>query len=268
MKLEFHKYEGAGNDFIVIDGRGGERPEAWLAPEGIRALCDRHTGVGADGLMVLRTAENADFAMEYYNADGSQADMCGNGGRCIALFARHLGMISGRTVFSGRDGLHEAVILDPDGDGATVELGMTDVRDAENPDGAFFLNTGVPHYVEFVEDTDGVDVVARGRRIRFDDRFAPEGTNVNFVEELAPGRIAVRTYERGVEDETCACGTGAVASAIATHLRGQRSTTEFSVAVLGGELVVSFEPEDGRFGNVRLTGPARRVFSGTIEVDA
>lgn len=274
MELNFFKYEGAGNDFILIDGRQGDHPENPLRHPGIRLpndtirlLCERRTGIGADGLMVLRESADTDFTMEYHNADGGEVSMCGNGGRCIALFARHLGIVSDDIVFTGRDGVHRATILSDRGDSAVVKLGMTNVEGYEYSDKAFFLNTGVPHYVEFVDDLGATDVVKRGREIRRSERFnAMGGTNVDFVQVLGHGRIALRTYERGVEDETHACGTGAVAAAIATHLYAQGDVSSFAVDTLGGTLDVGFTPAGEAFGDILLTGLARRVFAGTVMI--
>lgn len=265
MKLDFWKYEGAGNDFVLVDGRTHDGLE--LPGETVSALCNRHTGIGADGLMILRSEKGYDFRMQYFNADGGEVNMCGNGGRCITLFARHLGIVSGEASFVGRDGEHHARILADNGESAVIELGMVDVDSYEYSDNAFFLNTGVPHYVEFVDDLAAVDIVARGREIRWSERFAASGgTNADFVQIKGEGRIDVRTYERGVEDETLACGTGAVAATIATHLLAQNTVTSFSVVVPGGRLDVSFRADgDERFTGVKLTGPASRVFSGTID---
>lgn len=261
MTVRFAKYEGAGNDFVLIDVRS-EAPV--LDGKTIARLCDRHFGIGADGLITLgRSAvEGCDCSMRYYNADGSAGEMCGNGGRCFTLFAHHLG-IGGRTIrFDSIDGVHEARMLD---DGR-IELGMVDVGRIERSGAGWSLDTGVPHYVEFVEDLEAVDVAARGREIRREARF-PEGTNVDFVRLLAEGRIAVRTYERGVEAETLACGTGATASALVVHLTAHPATTRFRVGVRGGELEIAFdEPTPGTYTNIRLSGPARRVFEGEINL--
>lgn len=266
MELNFWKYEGAGNDFVLLDGR---ESKIELAGDTIRRMCDRHTGVGADGLMVLMNEEGFDFRMRYYNSDGGEVDMCGNGGRCIVLFADHLGIGSNEKYFIGRDGKHYAQIISKGDDSALIELEMIDVDSYEYSDKAFSLNTGVPHYVEFVEDVSKVDVLGRGRELRYSERFAAGGgTNVNFVEVAGPGYIKVRTYERGVEGETLACGTGATAAAIATYLYAQNDKNNFEVNVPGGELEVGFEVRDNqRFTDIRLTGPARRVFSGIIRVD-
>lgn len=264
MQMRFAKYEGAGNDFILLDLRSGEP-----APDGktIVRLCDRHFGIGADGVLTLNDSAvtGCDCSMRYYNADGSLGEMCGNGGRCFALFAHHLGIGSQTKRFDSTDGVHEARMLRTDGLQGTVELGMIDVRQIDRGDGYWFLDTGVPHYVEFTDDLEAVDVVGRGRKIRYDKRFA-KGTNVNFVKILAPGHIAVRTYERGVENETLACGTGSTAAALVTHLTAQPTVTNFRVDVRGGELGIAFdEPKPGIYTNIRLSGEARKVFEGSYD---
>jgi diaminopimelate epimerase len=259
MQFKFEKYEGAGNDFVLIDMR---REVPVLDGATIARLCDRHFGIGADGLITLDrpVTEGCDCSMRYYNADGSAGEMCGNGGRCFTLFAHRLG-IGGRTIrFDSIDGVHEATVLDDD----RVELGMIDVDRIERSGAGWSLNTGVPQYVELVEDIEAVDVTARGREIRHEARF-PEGTNVNFVCLLAEGRVAVRTYERGVEAETLACGTGATASALVAHLAAYPAVHRFKVTVRGGELEVVFnEPMPGTYTNIRLSGPAHKVFEGNI----
>lgn len=267
LLLEFAKYEGAGNDFILLDSREVPFPSGSKL---IAKLCDRHFGIGADGLMLLGTSEHADCncSMHYYNADGSAGEMCGNGGRCFALFARHLGLGTPDGVtFEAPDGVHRADLLEVQGDKAVVELGIIRVNGIRQGEGWWFLNTGVPHYVEFVAGLDGVDVTRRGRAIRHDSRFR-EGTNVNFVEVAGPGRIRVRTYERGVEAETLACGTGATAAALVTHFAMQHECTRFTVDMPGGTLGVAFVPShDGSYDHIRLSGGACRIFRGTIDCD-
>lgn len=265
MELNFWKYEGAGNDFIMIDGRGDERE---LRADTIRWMCDRHRGIGADGLIILLSHPELDFRMRYFNADGGEVDMCGNGGRCITLFADDLGIGGERKRFMGRDGEHHARIVSRTDEGATVEVSVRNVDGYEYSDRAFFLNTGVPHYVEFVDDLASVDVPAEGRRLRGENRFGVEGGfNVNFVEITGEGCLGVRTYERGVEDETLSCGTGATAAAIATRLQEQGERREFSVTTRGGMLGVKFDtPDNQHFSNVTLSGPARRVFQGEIKM--
>jgi diaminopimelate epimerase len=264
MIVEFVKYEGAGNDFVVIDNRrGGFSADV----EVVAAICDRRFGVGGDGLMLLENDSEVEFRMRYFNADGREATMCGNGGRCIALFAHHLGIGGNHKTFVAADGLHSADILEFEGDGATVSLKMNDVQGIAKIGNGFSLNTGSPHYVELVDDVDSVDVAVEGRRIRWSEEFAAQGgTNVNFVQLAGGNSIKIRTFERGVEAETLACGTGAVASAIvaATGLGGNN----FDIRTCGGRLNVSFTDKGGGVhGDVCLTGPARRVFTGELTID-
>lgn len=264
MRTEFTKYEGAGNDFILIDNRDGVfTPEA----EAIARLCDRHFGIGADGVMTLARSAEIDCSMRYYNADGSEGEMCGNGARCFALFAEHLGIGGETKYFDAADGLHTARIRRSKGPAGEIELGMTAVREIRTGDGWWFLNTGVPHYVEFVDDLAATDVIGRGRIIRRDTARFPQGTNVNFVQVTGDGTIRVRTYERGVENETLACGTGATAAAIVTAFARQPHTTDFRITVPGGALAVRFSHEQGTqtYTDIRLTGPARRVFEGVFD---
>lgn len=259
-KLSFSKYQGAGNDFVLVDARV---EDPGLTRERIRSLCDRRFGIGADGLMTLeRDPAGADFYMRYYNSDGGESTMCGNGGRCISLFAEHLG-IGGRVKrFNSSDGLHEAELL---GDGR-IRLRMIDVSEvARLDDGrSWFVFTGSPHYVEFADDVMAVDVAARGAEIRLRPEYeAMGGTNVDFVQVLGPGHIRVRTFERGVEAETLACGTGVTAAALVVHRTRQPQCRDFTVEALGGTLGVKFAlTPGGGFSGVFLTGPAERVFTG------
>ena len=265
MALSFWKYEGAGNDFIILDGRGSCCD---LSQTTICALCDRHFGIGADGMMILEEDPQAQFRMRYFNADGAEATMCGNGGRCITLFAEHLGIGGRLKRFNGADGLHQAEIVSLDGQGGgIITLQMSDVEAVVHEDQYFFLNTGSPHYVEFVRDVDKVDVIGLGAEIRNSEAFSEiGGTNVNFVQIIGDGQLKVRTYERGVENETLACGTGVTASAIAAYIYRQSHRERFTIQTRGGELQVSFSTPDGlRFEEIRLTGPAKKVFSGIIE---
>lgn len=266
MLIKFVKYEGAGNDFILIDDREELfRQDARL----IAALCDRHFGIGADGLMTLRRSAELDCSMRYYNADGSAGEMCGNGARCFALFAEHLGIGGETKYFDATDGRHTARIRRAKRMTGEVEVGMINVSEIRSGAGWWFLNTGVPHYVELVEHVAGIDVDGLGRTIRHDTERFPQGTNVNFAEVTGDGAIRMRTYERGVENETLACGTGATAAAIVTNYALQHETTKYRITVPGGELGVSFTHEPGTrtYTNIRLTGPARRVFSGVFETD-
>lgn len=269
MKIPFVKYQGTGNDFVLIDNRpdywGGTLPDqAW-----IERLCHRRFGIGADGLMLLQPASGFDFEMLYYNADGRLGSMCGNGGRCIVAFAHSLGLVpSGKARFVAGGKVYEADIEPAAG---LVHLQMQPVERIEilEPNQAFFLDTGSPHYVGIVPDLDAVDVVGQGRAIRHRARFAPGGTNVNFIELLAPYRLRIATYERGVEDETYSCGTGAVASAlVAACLSGLPEQSQGSVLLhtKGGDLRVSFRRiSQYAFDSIALCGPAQAVFEGIVE---
>jgi len=258
MGTAFFKYHGAGNDFILIDNREGSvRPDAAQ----IARLCHRRFGIGADGLMLLQHTPGADFEMVYYNADGNESTMCGNGGRCIAAFACRLGVAGREMHFRAIDGMHKARILD---DGR-VALHMQDVTGIERRDGRAVLDTGSPHFVQWVEDVRNYDVFGQGRAIRNREAYQPKGINVNFVQREAAG-LRIRTYERGVEDETLACGTGVTAAAIVSS---GLATGHFEVPVeaMGGQLSVSFDkdtPDTAR--HIVLTGGAVFVFSGTVEL--
>lgn len=265
MRLNFWKYEGAGNDFVLLDLRDTNfEPSA----EQVAQICDRRRGVGADGLMILGRSQECDFSMRYFNSDGPEATMCGNGGRCIAWFADRLGIGGHRKRFEAIDGIHTAEILSREGSVARVRLGMVDVEGVEVcPDGDVLLDTGSPHLVRRVDSLE-MDVVGVGRALRYDAKTAPtQGANINFVEVLGEGQLALRTYERGVEDETLACGTGATATAIAIAHTLQPAVRHFCLRALGGELEVEFSTEDHRrYENIFLTGPARMVFEGVVEI--
>lgn len=259
MELTFYKYQGAGNDFVLIDNREGNIN---LDTKQIAHLCDRHFGIGADGLMYLQLCADADFQMVYFNSDGNESTMCGNGGRCIAAFAHHLGVAGTTMKFKAIDGMHEAVINKD----KTVALHMQDVTNIEFAETYQVLNTGSPHYVVWVEATAEVDVFEEGRNIRNQDRFQPKGINVNFVSRINDDGIAIRTYERGVEDETLACGTGVTAAAIVSAGM-QTGKFEIPVKAVGGDLSVSFEKKDaGTAQHIILTGEAAFVFKGSITV--
>jgi diaminopimelate epimerase len=266
MLLEFTKMNGAGNDFVMVDNRDGSRS---LTKNQIAALCDRHRGIGGDGLIAVEGTPDMP-RMRYYNADGGEAEMCGNGARCFARYAARLtGQKEGSLPFVTMAGPITAELL-PD---ERVRLRMSEPHSLQlahslKVDGADLevhsLNTGVPHAVTFVSDLEATPVVAQGRALRHHPRFASAGTNANFAEVLAPGSLAIRTYERGVEDETLACGTGVVASALIYHLRSQ-APSPISVKVRGGDtLEVGFQLENGHPKNVTLSGPADFVFEGTI----
>jgi diaminopimelate epimerase len=268
MHLRFTKMNGAGNDFVVIDNRAGD---VQLKPEQIVRLCDRHRGVGADGILLLEQAhDGADFRMRYHNADGGEAEMCGNGARCFARFANKVAGARDDISFATPAGVIRARMH-----GELVTLNMSDPTDLRmnvrlEVDGeetlVHYIDTGVPHVVLPVARVDMVDVVAQGKTLRRHKMFSPKGTNVNFLEKRGPKRIAIRTYERGVEGETLACGTGVVASALIFSVL-ENATAPIDVLVRGGsELSVSFKREGDHFRDVTLTGPAEFVFEGTIEI--
>ncbi len=258
MNIHFYKYQGAGNDFIIIDNR---ESLIELSTEQIAFLCDRRFGIGADGLMLLQALPGADFEMVYYNADGNESTMCGNGGRCIAAFAHHLKIVADDMNFKAIDGMHQAAILP----NHIVSLHMQDVASIQFENGYVILNTGSPHYVKNVPETATVDVFNEGRSIRNEAAFHPKGINVNFVEGDKNG-LKIRTYERGVEDETLACGTGVTAAAIAS-VNEETGTFNIPVQAMGGHLSVSFEKKTGNTAeNIILTGEARFVFEGNIVI--
>ena len=260
MKIEFFKYQGTGNDFILLDNR--QNIYDAITPNQVKHLCDRHFGIGADGLMLLNNKEGYDFEMIYFNADGNPGSMCGNGGRCIVKFAWMLGIKKKEYHFLASDGGHEAEI-DFDKE---VRLKMQDVNDVNFTLNNFLLNTGSPHYVKYVKDSAGIDVVTEGRKIRNSKEFAENGVNVNFIETLSDDEIFVRTYERGVENETLSCGTGVTASAlIAAH--NEKGFNRVEVKTTGGSLCVEFEKiSETEFRNIWLCGPAELVFSGEIDL--
>lgn len=262
--MKFYKYQGAGNDFIIIDNRN---EEYLLNNDSIRNLCDRHFGIGADGFMILENdTEGTDFYMRYFNSDGGESTMCGNGGRCIAAFANRLGIGTNILTFNSIDGLHTAEIINKSGNTYFIRLKMIDVPQIHEDDDFYYINTGSPHHVCFVDDVNSIDVRNEGGNIRNSDMYMPDGTNVNFVQILDNG-IFVRTFERGVEDETLACGTGVTASAIATALFTESDDTEFFIKTKGGDLKVSFEQgENQSFHNIYLEGPAVFVFNGDITI--
>ncbi|WP_460616854.1 diaminopimelate epimerase [Hymenobacter ruber] len=265
--MQFHKYQGTGNDFVMIDDRARAFDETDHAL--IAQLCHRRFGIGADGLILLRNKPDFDFEMVYFNADGRPSSMCGNGGRCTVAFAKYLGLIGETTHFLAVDGPHDARV-EPDG---TVRLKMIDVNapiEAGTGEDDVFLHTGSPHHIHFLDPEEHptlaeFDVYGAGHDIRHDQAYDPAGTNVNFVEIPADPAHAwpVRTYERGVENETLSCGTGVTAVALAASQRG--ATSPVRLQTMGGELEVSFEQRpDGGFANVWLSGPAVRVFGGEV----
>jgi diaminopimelate epimerase len=261
MKIHFYKYQGAGNDFILIDNRTNAIDHQ--NPKLISHLCDRRFGIGGDGIMFLQNREGFDFEMIYYNADGQPSSMCGNGGRCIVAFAKFLGVINEETNFLAVDGPHYAKIS---ASGDWVSLQMIDVDTINRDNDAYVLNTGSPHYVQLVEGLEEKNVYRDGSGIRNNDTYREKGINVNFVEPSANGYF-VRTYERGVEDETYACGTGvtAVALAMAKH-KQQTGHIDTPIKVLGGNLNIHFDYDGQAFKDIFLEGPAVKVFEGDVEI--
>jgi diaminopimelate epimerase len=255
----FTKYQGTGNDFILVDDRDEQFVQS---REFIEHLCHRRFGIGADGLILLQNHPEYDFRMVYYNSDGRESTMCGNGGRCITAFAAGLGLVSaGKTIrFEAADGYHEAELLESLSHGFIVDLKMQDVQQVNITPDTAVLNTGSPHYVVTCDDLENLDIVREARAIRYSERYAKEGININFIAAETDG-IRVRTYERGVENETFSCGTGVVASAIAaTYLLPGLAVQ--TIYTKGGNLAVRFEKDGDKFVNVHLVGPAEKVFRG------
>ncbi len=259
MTLECFKYQGTGNDFVLIDNRDKTTS---LTTDQIKWLCNRHFGIGADGLMLLELEPGTDFKMVYFNSDGNESSMCGNGGRCITAFAKQLGIISSEAKFLAIDGMHEAKINDD-----YVSLKMNDVRQVETGADYFYLNTGSPHYVKFVNSIEDINVPEEGKKIRYNDRFIVEGTNVNFIEKKE-NELFVRTYERGVEDETLSCGTGVTAAALVAALKGvSTDKNNCVIKTLGGNLNVKFDKVlENTFYNIWLEGPAVFVFKTSVVI--
>lgn len=259
MTLTFYKYQGTGNDFIILNNL--DRKYSLLTAQ-IHHLCNRRFGIGADGLMLLNASDKYDFEMEYYNADGKESSMCGNGGRCLVKFAAHQKINKSKYQFNAIDGIHEAIIQD---DG-WVNLKMKDVHGIKNWFGDSTLDTGSPHYIRQSADVRGMDVYKEGRDIRYSHEFKEKGINVNFVQEEDNDNIFVRTYERGVEDETLSCGTGVTAAAL-VFAHNETGFNRVNVTTLGGKLAVEFEKMgDETFENIWLCGPAEFVFQGTVEL--
>lgn len=254
MEFTFYKYQGTGNDFVIIDNREEFFPKH--NTELVAKICDRRFGVGADGLLLLENHPTADFKMVYYNSDGNLSSMCGNGGRCISHFAKFLGIISEKATFEAVDGMHEAKV-----EKDWVSLKMNDVEKIAISEKSVFLNTGSPHHVEMVTGLQDFDVFKNGRNIR-NNTYGKEGSNVNFVEQNADATFSVRTYERGVEDETFSCGTGVTAVALAMFEIGKTSENKVILKTRGGQLQVRFEKEGSGYNNVYLEGPATQVFKG------
>jgi len=259
MTLKFYKYQATGNDFVMIDNRTqlfGKNNTKLVAQ-----LCDRRFGIGADGFILLENTPNYDFRMVYFNADGNESTMCGNGGRCIVAFAKQLGIIKQGTTFLAIDGPHDARI-----EGVNIYLKMQSVNEINVQEEYTTLDTGSPHYVTLKSDIVSLDVKKEGKKIRSSSTFIAEGINVNFVEQLSPNTFAIRTYERGVEDETLSCGTGATAAAIAMHKTQKTFSEQILLETKGGELDISFKFKDNIYQDVWLSGSAELVFDGAISI--
>lgn len=256
-KIPFHKYQATGNDFIMIDNRNGIFPAHDL--ELVKKLCDRKFGIGSDGLILIEPSSDSDFNMVFFNPDGSQS-LCGNGSRCAVNFSKELGLINEDTEFMAYDGIHHASIKND-----IVYLDMHDVQNVTHMSDGMLIDTGSPHYTQFVAKTDGFNVVEEGRKIRYGGLFHDGGVNVNFIQVINENEIYVRTYERGVEDETLSCGTGVTASAIAAGFKGVGN--EVNINTLGGKLKVSYNKVGDRgYNNIVLSGPTEKVFEGEIEI--
>ena len=259
MNLHFYKYQGCGNDFILFDNRA---KNIQLSNQQVKDLCDRHFGIGADGLMLLELEQGHDFKMVYYNSDGNVSSLCGNGSRCITAFAQTLGVVKNKAHFLAADGPHESVIT-----GGEIALKMGDVSSIEDHKDFSFLNTGSPHVVKWVNDLANFDVFNEGRKIRTSEPFNSKGgTNVNFIEQNSEG-ISIRTYERGVENETLACGTGVTAAAlVAASVNKSGSQIGCLVKTMGGDLRVTFKKNGATFTDIWLIGPAQFVFEGNVKI--
>lgn len=257
MQQSFYKYQGTGNDFVMIDNR--QQIFDKNNTKQVAFLCNRRFGIGADGLILLENHDELDFKMVYYNADGNESSMCGNGGRCIVAFAKQLGIIKNKTTFEAIDGIHKATI-----DDNIVRLQMQDVESIEKHPQHVFLNTGSPHHVQFEDDIEGFNIREKGAKIRYGKPYNEAGSNVNFVKKISEATFAVRTYERGVENETLSCGTGVTAVAIAMHALNESKANLIDLQVQGGNLKVSFDEKNGIYKNIWLIGPASLVFKGEL----
>ncbi|MFY8129004.1 MAG: diaminopimelate epimerase [Chitinophagaceae bacterium] len=255
----FYKYQGCGNDFVIFDNRENQ---ITLSQKQIASICHRNFGVGADGLMLLQNKEGYDFEMIYYNSDGNPSSMCGNGGRCLTQFAKDMGIVQDKYKFIASDGEHDAFIAET----GWVHLKMKNVEHVINNNGDYIINTGSPHYVKITTNVKQLDVFTNGKAIRNSEAHKKEGINVNFVEITDEDNIFVRTYERGVENETLSCGTGVTASALACY-HNENGFNRVEVETLGGKLAVEFDKiDENSFTNIWLCGPATFVFKGEISI--
>ena len=261
MQIKFDKYQGAGNDFIIIDNRN--KKYSILKKEQLKFLCNRYTGIGADGVILIQDSQEADFEMQYFNSDCKIISLCGNGGRCCVAYAKKNNMIDSMAKFKAIDGIHKAKLLSHN----EVRLYMQDVISIIKHKDSFFVDTGSPHYVKLVDKISSINVKKEGADIRFSDFFMPNGINVNFIEKRTNSHFLIRTYERGVEDETLACGTGAVAAALVmNHIGETEGITQIQLEALGGNLKVSFDKSNTGYQNIYLQGQATFVYTGTINL--
>ncbi len=255
MKIKFEKYESGGNDFVLIDNRNKLYD---LNSDKIKKICTRNFGVGSDGLIILKNSKIADFKMIYYNSDGQSSSLCGNGTRCLFSFTLSLGIIEKTAKIETSEGIYIATISNRN----LVSLKMKNIDDVFLFDNKAYLNSGSPHHIEMIEDLNKISVKKLGSSIRFSSRYSPNGTNVNFFNKINDKKFEIRTYERGVEDETLSCGTGATAVAIAVHAMGLTTKSEITIQTRGGELIISFEVSETGYKNICLEGPTRFVFKG------
>lgn len=257
MHIEFHKYQSTGNHFILVDNRDPIFPAE--DKRLIHKLCNRSFGIGADGLILLENSDVQDFKMVYFNADGRLGSFCGNGSRAIVGFAQSLGLISSKGSFEAYDGIHETIIASD-----LIQIQMADVQNGRQVLDGTFIDTGSPHYVEIVDGLQNFDVVNKGRALRHNKKFQPNGSNINFIEQIGEDSIMVRTYERGVEDETLSCGTGVTAAAIVAAPTAR--SKKIQIETLGGNLSVWFESDESGYKNIWLEGPTELVFSGKVTI--
>jgi diaminopimelate epimerase len=257
MKMNFYKYQGTGNDFVMIDNRQNKIDKSDLKL--VAKLCDRKFGIGADGLILIENHPEVDFDMIYFNADGTKS-FCGNGSRCAVAFANYLGIIENKTTFNAIDGIHEATI-----NGELIELKMGDVSNVEQGQDYFFIETGSPHYIQYTASVQEIEIVPTAHKVRYNERFKEKGTNVNFVQKVGE-TLEMRTYERGVEDETLSCGTGATAVALSGAIK-HGLTSPVAIKVQGGDLQIKFNQiSDNEFDNIWLIGKGEQVYSGEMTV--
>jgi len=255
MKIKFEKYESGGNDFVLIDNRNNLYD---LNSDKIKKICDRNFGIGSDGLIILKKSKIADFKMIYYNSNGQTSSLCGNGTRCLFSFSISLGIIEKIAKIETSEGIYTATISNRN----LVSLKMKNIYNIHLFDNKAYLNSGSPHHVEMIDDLNKISVKNLGSSIRFSNRYSPNGTNVNFFNKINDKKFQIRTYERGVEDETLSCGTGATAVAIAVHAMGLTTQNEIIIKTKGGELIISFETSKKGYKNIYLEGPTRFVFKG------